>query len=178
MDWWTEVVKTIQSQGLDVALAGSVGASAYTSTHYTGDLDLAIKIGDLELVGVALLSSGWQKLSAPEPDTSLARSAWQKQDHKVNLWGLPTKWVALALTSARKNRLVAELPTLTLPYLVLMKLTIDRWADLEDISCMLGPASPGELTAIRRVVRRFYPREVEDLEQIIAFSQIEFRADV
>ena len=178
MDWWSDAVKIIQNQSINVALAGGVAASAYAPARYTDDLDLVIKNTDLVLASRALLSSGWQKLSDLELDAGLAGSAWQKQGHEVDLLGLPSKWGSLALTGAQKNLLIAGLPTLTLPYLVLMKLMASRWIDLEDIGCMLGLTSPPELTAVRRVIRRFYPREVEDLEQIIAFSQIEFRADV
>jgi hypothetical protein len=178
MDWWSVAVKTIQKGGIDVAVAGGVAASAYAPIRYPDNLDLVIKIGDLAAARSALLVADWQKLSDPELETGLVGSAWRKQDYRIDLWGLPSRWGSKALVSAQKNLLIADLPTLTLPYLVLMKLIADCWNDLEDLACMLGLASPQELTAVRRVVGRFCSSKTEDLEQIIAAGQLEFRADV
>jgi hypothetical protein len=55
-----------------------------------------------------------------------------------------------------------------------MKLISARPQDTADVSRMLGPASEQTLNAVRAVVERWRPADVEDLEQMIVAGQLEF----
>jgi hypothetical protein len=67
-----------------------------------------------------------------------------------------------------------DLPTLTLPDVVVMKLISARPQDSADISRMLGSASEQALQAVRAIVKKGRPDDAEDLEQMIAAGQLEF----
>lgn len=55
-----------------------------------------------------------------------------------------------------------------------MKLISARPQDSADISRMLGSASEQKLDAVRAVVARWRPADVEDFEQMIVAGQLEF----
>ena len=69
--------------------------------------------------------------------------------------------------------LTDDLPYISLPYLVLMKLVSGRLQDLADIGRMLGGAAEPERDAVRAVIRRYRPRDAEDMESLIRLGQRE-----
>jgi hypothetical protein len=54
-----------------------------------------------------------------------------------------------------------------------MKLEASRTNDLSDISRMLGQAGDRELDEVRRVIERYDPNGLEDLESLILLGKLE-----
>ena len=174
MHWWRHAAAPLQGKRLPFAVTGANAANAYMPPRATGDLDLALRVEDLAAAGLALAEAGWAFLGNLQLYENLRGAAWKKGDNELDLIGLPGDWGQAAIAAAQANRLVAGLPTLTLPYVVVMKLISARPQDSADISRMLGSATEETLDAVRAVVRRWRPQDAEELEQMIALGQLEW----
>ena len=174
MEWWRQAARLLQAKEIQTAVTGAVAANAYMPPRHTGDLDLALRLTDLPNGGLALTEAGWEFLGDLQLYEDLRGTAWKKGHREIDLIGLPGALGQTAIADAQGNRLVAGLPTLTLPYVVVMKLISARPQDTADISRMLGPASDETLNAVRAVVRRRRPGEIEELEQMIALGKLEY----
>lgn len=174
MEWWRKAAGVIQAEKIKVAVTGGVAANAYMPPRHTADLDLAVQIGDLDKAGQALRAADWTFLGDLSLYEELRGTAWQLGTNELDLIGLPGAWGSAAIGAAQNNAKVDGLPTLTLPDVVVMKLISARPQDSADISRMLGSAEGETLNAVRSVVRRTRPADVEDLEQMIVAGQLEF----
>ena len=174
MEWWRQAAATPSAKRIPIAVTGANAANAYMPPRATGDLDLALRVGDLAAAGEALTAAGWEFLGNLQLYEDLRGSAWRKSGNELDLIGLPGEWGRDAIRDAQDNLLVAGLPTLTLPYLVVMKLISARPQDSADISRMVGPASEPVLNQVRAVVRRWRPQDTEELEQLIALGKLEW----
>jgi hypothetical protein len=67
----------------------------------------------------------------------------------------------------------AGYPVIALPYLILLKLSAGRIRDWGDLGTLLGWASDADLDAVRAVVKRYAPQDVEDLEAFIFIGKKE-----
>jgi transposase-like protein len=173
MDWWRKAAELISAEKINVAVAGGVAANAYMPPRHTADLDLAVRRADLDKAGQALKAAGWQSLGDLSLYEDLRGTAWQLGSDELDLIGIPGAWGIAAIAAAQSNKRVSGLPTLTLAYVVVMKLISARPQDSADISRMLGSADEKVLNEVRRVVKRTRPTDVEDLEQIIVAGQLE-----
>ena len=153
---------------------GSVAANAYMPPRQTNDLDLALPIGDLGKAGLALEAGGWTFLEELPRYERLRSTAWRLRHNELDLIGLPGAWGHAAIAAARGNTVVAGLPTMTLPWVVAMKLISARPQDSADICRMLGPASEEQLQVVRALVHRWRPTDAEDLEPMITAGKLEF----
>lgn len=174
MEWWSKAAGVIQGKDIKIAVTGAVAANAYMPPRQTADLDLALRIADLDAAGRALKAAGWTFLGDLSLYEDLRGTAWKLGRDELDLIGVPGTWGRAAVAAAQDNKRVRRLPTLTLPYVVVMKLISARPQDSADISRMLGPASEEMLNAVRAVVKRWRPADVEDLEQMIVAGQLEF----
>lgn len=174
MNWWRQAAATLQGKRIPIAVTGANAANAYMPPRATGDLDLALPVADLTAAGQTLAEAGWEFLGNLQLYENLRGTAWKTGDNELDLIGLPGDWGQEAIAVAQGNRLVAGLPTLTLPCVVVMKLISARPQDSADISRMLGSASEETLDAVRAVVRRWRPQDAEELEQMIALGQLEW----
>lgn len=174
MDWWLESVRVLQDQGIQVAVTGAVAANAYMPPRQTGDLDVAVSKTDLGRSGEALASAGWRFLGDLRLYEGLSGTAWGKRSDEIDLIGLPEAWGTSAIALAQGNRAVSDLPTLTMPYVVVMKLISARPQDTADIARMLGSASDPALDEVRALVRHSRRADMEDLEPMIAAGRLEF----
>ena len=174
MEWWSKAAGVIQGKDIKIAVTGAVAANAYMPPRQTADLDLALRIADLDAAGRALKATGWTFLGDLSLYEDLRGTAWKLGRDELDLIGVPGTWGRAAVAAAQDNKRVRRLPTLTLPYVVVMKLISARPQDSADISRMLGPASEETLNAVRAVVKRWRPADVEDLEQMIVAGQLEF----
>ncbi len=174
MNWWRQAAATLQGKSIHVAVTGANAANAYMPPRATGDLDLALRVTDLAAAGRTLTEAGWEFLGNLQLYENLRGTAWKKGDHELDLIGLPGAWGQAAIAAGQGNTLVAGLPTLTMPYVVVMKLISARPQDSADISRMLGPAMEATLDAVRAVVRRWRPQDAEELEQMIVLGQLEW----
>lgn len=82
-------------------------------------------------------------------------------------------WCAGALAEASRTRDGQGLPTLPLPYLVLMKLNAGRTQDVADISRTLGQASAADLERVRSVIAQYASADLEDVESLIELGRLE-----
>ena len=125
MAWWADVERAL----CDVphAIVGAVAANAYAPPRATADIDCAIATADVDRAEGALRGTGWEKGG----DLGLMRgTSWRDPaGHELDLIVLDTPWAAAAITAASANQ-IDGLPTMPLPYLVLMKLLASRTIDL------------------------------------------------
>lgn len=175
MDWWRKAARLLQGKGIQMAVTGAVAANAYMPPRSTADLDLALPLADLANGGQALTAAGWRFLGDLQLYEDLEGTAWKKGPDEIDLIGLPGAWGQAAISDAQGNRVVAGLPTLTLPYVVVMKLLSARPQDSADIARMLGPAADATLNTVRAAVRRLRPGDVDELEQMIALGKLEYQ---
>jgi len=174
MEWWRTAAGVIQAEKIRIAVTGAVAANAYMPPRQTADLDLAVRIDDLEGAGQALRAAGWTLLGNLSLYEDLRGTAWQLEGKELDVIGIPGAWGRAAVAAAQDNKRVMDLPTLTLPDVVFMKLISARPQDSADISRMLGSAPEQTLQALRAIVKQGRPDDAEDLEQMIAAGQLEF----
>jgi excisionase family DNA binding protein len=174
MEWWGKAARLLLEKDIQIAVTGAVAANVYMPPRHTGDLDVAVPIADLADAGKALMAGGWKLLGNLSLYEDLAGTAWRLGRRELDLIGLPGAWGSAAIGTAQGNRAVSDLPTLTLPYVVAMKLISARPQDSADISRMLGPAPDDVLNAVREVVKRWRASDADDLEQLIAAGRLEF----
>lgn len=173
--WADGAVWTIRSAGIRFAVAGGLAANNYMPPRNTDDFDIAVRLGDLAAGGEAVRGAGWQYLGPLSLYGGLEGTAWKDAaENELDLIGVPGELGEKALAEAQGNRLTAGLPTLTLPYLVTLKLIAARPVDTGDLSRMLGRASEVDLGRVRAVVRRFLRDELAELEQFISLGRLEY----
>jgi hypothetical protein len=174
VEWWRRAAAVIEAQDVRIAVTGAVAANAYMPPRQTADLDLAVQAADIDRAALALKAAGWKPLGNLSLYEDLTGMAWKLGRNELDLIGLPGTWGRTAITAAQDNERVSGLATLTLPYVVVMKLISARPQDSADISRMLGPASGETLKAVRAVVKRWRSADVEDLDQMIVAGQLEY----
>jgi hypothetical protein len=168
MDWWKSAERALSD--VPHAIAGAVAANAYMPARQTRDLDIAVAAGGLARADAALNAAGWSRVG----DLSLVIGAsYGRAGNDIDVLELPEEWGAAAVAEAQTN-IHNGMATLTLPYLVLMKLEASRVSDVADITRMLGGADESSLEAVRNVVRRYgRADDADDLEQVIRLGKLE-----
>ena len=149
-------------------VVGGIATRMYMPERMTLDLDILIKAEDSPLIYQDLENARAKKIG----DLSIAGSQWQLAD-KTSLDVLEGEdyWVEEALS--QPNYAPDGLPIISLPYLILMKLSASRTQDLADVSRMLGLAKIEELNHIREVIKNYLPTAQEDLESLIMLGKLE-----
>jgi len=152
------------------ALIGAMAANRYMAPRYSADVDLAILAADAQRVEADLASAGWT-LRGELVMTDLTGTSWSDPSgQQVDLIHLPGSWGEPALTAAAAN-VIGQVPTVTLPFLVFMKLLAARAKDTADVEELLVGKSRARIDEVREVVRRYgRPDDIEDLEQIIELA--------
>ncbi|MCS7056591.1 MAG: nucleotidyltransferase family protein [Thermoflexales bacterium] len=154
--------------GIGWALVGGVATRAYMPERATKDLDILVHRDDGDEVMRRLNRAGYQLVSRlAVPGYALRSPTGVEVD--VLLGSDP--WLKEALE--RPNYDPAGYPVLGLPYLTLMKLSAQRAQDWADVSRMLGWATDAELDAVRDVIARYSPEDLEDLESLIFLGRQE-----
>jgi hypothetical protein len=149
-------------------IIGGVATRMYMPERMTLDLDILIKTEDSELIYQDLKSAGAKKIG----NLSIAGSQWLLSDHTpLDVLEGEDEWVKDAI--AQPNYSPDSLPIISLPYLILMKLSASRTQDLADVSRMLGLAEEKELTKIKKIIQAYLPTAKEDLESLIILGKLE-----
>lgn len=147
---------------------GGVATRMYMPERMTLDLDILIKAEDSELIYQDLNNAQGKKIG----DLSIAGSQWQLPDNtSLDVLEGEDEWVKDAI--ANPNYAPDGLPVISLPYLILMKLSASRTQDLADISKMLGLATEIDLNKVRQVIQKYLPTADEDLESLIMLGKLE-----
>ncbi|MGD0834473.1 MAG: hypothetical protein ABSA40_08645 [Candidatus Dormibacteria bacterium] len=156
--------------GFRFALIGALAANHYMAPRYSADIDFAVLERDAIAVEEHLRAERWQMVGGLVM-TDLTGTTWRAVGGgQVDLVYLPDSWGSPALDMASTN-VLDGVPTVTLPYLVLMKLLAARGKDTADVEELLVGKSRARVVEVREVVGRFgRPGDLEDLDQIIELS--------
>jgi hypothetical protein len=150
------------------AIVGGVATRLYMPERMTDDLDILIHSSQAERAYAQLAQQKIKRIG----ELSIGGTSWELPDLTVlDIISSDRPWVATALQHPRMSPDLQ--PVIDLPYLVLMKLEASRTNDLSDISRMLGQASDRELDEVRRVIERYDPNGLEDLESLILLGKLE-----
>jgi hypothetical protein len=155
-------------EGIEWAIIGGVATRAYMPERMTKDLDIIVHQADGEKTINRLEAAGYRvvsKLAIPgylmsspdgtELDVIFGNYPWLKEALKV------------------PGRDPAGYPVIKLPYLVILKMAAQRTQDWADVSRMVGWASEKELDEVRKVIKRYTPEDLEDLESLIFLGRKE-----
>lgn len=168
-------MRVIRKAGVPFGVAGGLAANNYMPPRNTLDLDLAVRLADLDAAGRAIAALGWLYLQPLALYGGLEGTAWKDADgNELDLIGVPGHLGEKTVAEAQGNRLTAGLPTVTLPYLVTLKMIAARAVDTGDLARMLGRADEDAIARTRAVVRRFLPDEMDELEQFILLGRLEY----
>jgi hypothetical protein len=152
---------------VNYAVVGARAAALYMPPRHTQDLDVLLDAEALPRVQAALMKAGAVRLGP----LAIGGETWRlAKGTELDVIVLDRPWVAEAL-----ERVVTRLGEryLALTYLVLMKLEAGRTQDLADVARMLGYAKEADLAAVRAVVQRHRPGDLEDLEALISLGRLE-----
>ena len=166
MNPWPDLRSILQ--GIPWVIIGGVATRAFMPERMTKDLDILVRKSDEDKVIQRLKTAGYTMIS----ELAVPGYLFQAPDGAevdVLLGKMP--WISEALR--RPNRDPAGYPVLDLPYLVLMKLDAMRAQDWADITRMLGLASEEELAEVRKIIARYSPEDISDLEALIFIGKKE-----
>ena len=160
--------------GIPWAVIGAVATRSYMPEHATRDLDVLIRAEDRQRVTEQLADTGFSGTGR----LAIGGSTWRAPDGTpVDVIEGEDEWVAAALAEAQANLDPQGLPTLPLPYLVLMKLAASRVQDVADVSRMMARADDVQLSRTRALIQKYEPDAVEDLESLIFLGKMEMGAE-
>ncbi|MFC1462360.1 hypothetical protein ACFLQU_02030 [Verrucomicrobiota bacterium] len=154
------------------AVVGGLATRLYMPERMTLDADALIAPDSIDSAEAALAGSGCKKLGT----LTIGGSTWSLPGGtNLDLIAPGGNWVGEALDSTVNGP--GDLPYVSLPYLVLMKLRSGRMQDLADISRMLGAADDDALDRTREVVGRHRASDLEDLESLISLGKLEYEQE-
>ena len=176
--WVDGAVRAVRRSGVPFAVAGGLAANNYMPPRNTDDFDIAVRLADLEAAGAAITAAGWDCLGDLSLYGGLKGTAWKDaSENELDLLGLPGELGIKAIADAQGNPITSGLPTLTLPYLVTLKLIAARPIDTGDLSRMLGLADDTAIAQTRLVVRRFLPDDLPEFDQFVLLGRLEYPPD-
>ena len=169
IDWWADAEWALGD--VPHAVAGAIATNAYAPERMTHDLAMVVVAADEPRAATTLRAAGWQRIGSL---AGVRGSSWKDAaGHALDLIELSEPWAAEALAEAQTN-VILGMPTLTLPYLVWMKLSAARAVDLGDLSRMLGRASDDQVAEARSVVRRLGTSDdTADFNQLVQLERLE-----
>lgn len=150
------------------AIIGGLATRLYMPERMTLDVDVLIRIEDLDAAENALRKVGAQRLGA----LSIGGSSWRLPGGQpCDLIVCDEPWSDQALDQCRHGP--DGLPYIDLPWLVLLKLVSSRTQDLADISRMLGLAETADRERVRAAIARYRPQDSADLDSLILLGRKE-----
>jgi hypothetical protein len=155
-------------KGIPWALIGGVATRAYMVERMTKDMDVLVHHLDGEEARKRLEAAGYTFVKKLVVPGVVLRSP---AGTIIDLIYGHYPWLDVAL--ARPERDPAGYPVIALPYLVLLKMWATREQDWADISRMLSTATEEQRDAVRAVIKRYSPEDLEDLETMIYLGQRE-----
>lgn len=166
MEKWPDLREILR--GIPWVVVGGVATRAYMPERKTGDMGILVHSKDGTQVIERLQGAEYKIISHLIVPGYIMRAP-TGIDLDVIFGKAP--WVRKALGKPQADP--AGYPTISLPYLVLMKLQANRGRDVGDMSTMLGLASPEERKAVRRVIAKYSPQDLDDLESLIYLGEKE-----
>jgi hypothetical protein len=142
----------------------------YMPERMTNDLDILVNKKDAAKIHRKLK----QERAEFKGQLSVGGTSWSLPDgFPLDIIESNDAWVDAALREAPGNLDTQGMPVLPLHYQVLMKFQASRVQDLADISRMLGQASDEQLQLTRSLFGVYLPKNMEDLESLIALGKLE-----
>jgi hypothetical protein len=153
-----------------VAIVGGVATALYMPERATPGVDLLVPLPDAPALRAELETLGYARIG----NLRIGGTAWRAPGgDQLGVIESDAPWVHEAVS--RPERAPDGAPVVALPYLVLMKLDASRAQDVADISRMLGQAGPDTMDAVRELIRRYRPGDLEDLESLAAIGALELQ---
>ncbi len=150
-------------------VVGGIATRLYMPERMTLDIDILVLASDRKVCEEELLKAGCKKLG----ELSISGAAWALPDGtELDVIFSDEPWARDALAHPVLD--ASGVPTISLPYLVVMKLYSGRVQDIADITRMLGAADEEQLQQVRRAVAAFMPDALEDIESMIVLGKMEY----
>lgn len=163
---WPDLRKILA--GFNWVVIGGVATRAFMAERLTKDMDVLVSIEDGEDVIARLKEAGYRVVSRLAIDGYLLIAP---DGVEVDVLFGKQPWLLDALHHPDYD--AAGYPVIPLPYLIVMKLKASRPQDVADISRMLGWADDSTLDEVRRIIAKYLPEDLEDLEAMIVLGQYE-----
>ena len=150
-------------------VVGGLATRLYMPERMTFDIDVLVLAEDQEALYRELMQEGCSKLG----ELAVGGSTWRLPDgSSLDVIVSDEDWARRAIDDPVKGPL--GVPTIALPYLVLMKLQSGRVQDIADITRMLGGAGDVALDEVRRIIAEHMPEAAEDVESMITLGRLEY----
>ena len=150
-------------------VVGGVATRLFMPERTTLDIDILVLTTDREVCERELATAGCRKIG----DLSIGGATWKLPDgRELDVIFSDEPWAREAVANPVLD--AEETPTISLPFLVVMKLHSGRVQDIADITRMLGAADEIQLQEVRQVVARYAPDAVEDIESMIILGKMEY----
>jgi len=150
-------------------VVGGIATRLFMPERMTLDIDVLILTVDQELCEHELTQVGCRKLSA----LSIGGATWELPDGtELDVIISDAPWAHEAVAEPILDE--GGVPTISLPYLIVMKLLSGRVQDIADITRMLGAADETQLQQVRSVVQRYVPDALDDIESMIILGKMEY----
>lgn len=166
MNPWPDLREILK--GFDWVLIGGVATRAYMPERMTKDMDVLVRYDDGDEVIARLKNAGYKVISPLAVKGYLLHSP---EGVELDVLYGRYKWLNEALASPGYDP--AGYPVIGLPYLIVLKLAANRGRDVGDMSTMLGWTDDVALAQIRKIVAKYSPEDVDDLESLIFMGQME-----
>lgn len=173
---WNLPVSDINSifRSTPFVVCGGVATRAYSPERKAEDLDRLIRQSQAALAYRELEDAG----SIYIGKLSLRGSRWLLPDQtRLNVLKFDTEWADDAIRNPNFDN-PHNLPIISLPYLVLIKLALSKTIDLADISRMMAQANQATLNETKKLVAQYLPSASEDLECLIYLGQLEIQPEL
>jgi len=165
---WREPKLDLRGLHTPYVIVGGVATALYMPQRVTVDTDILVAASDAPSLHAELRERGLTYLRP----LSFGGSSWQAANGEIlDVLESDAPWAREAVS--HPNRSPSELPVITLPYLILLKLASSRAQDVADLSRMLGQADAATRDEVRAAVRAYRPEDSEDLESLIALGDLE-----
>ncbi|GIW03644.1 MAG: hypothetical protein KatS3mg059_0264 [Thermomicrobiales bacterium] len=169
---WRKPAVEIPPLKTPFVVVGAVATWLYMPQRATRDVDILIRASDAPAIAAELQQAGFVQTGR----LSIGGTSWRAPNGAVLVvLESDVPWIDDAL--AKPNRSPDGLPVIALPHLVLLKLAAGRGQDLVDIQRMLGQADEQTLHAVRDVVQRHRPADLDDLDSLIELGRLEYLGD-
>ena len=148
---------------------GGVATRLYMPERTTLDIDILVLEADRKICEQELMQAGCKKLG----DLSIGGATWELPNGvELDVVFSEAPWASEALTHPVLD--ANGIPTIALPFLVVMKLYSGRVQDIADITRMLGAANEEQLQQVRQAVEKYIPDALEDIESMIVLGKMEY----
>ena len=150
-------------------VVGGVVTRLYMPERMTEDLNILIFATDAASLQQELTQGNCQQIGT----LTVGGMSWKLPNHSLlDVLEADERWAREAIAQPVEEP--TGLPTIALPYLVLMKLQASRVQDLADITRMLGAADEPMLQQVRTVINNYMPDALEDIESMVVLGRLEY----